>query len=242
MMPWRPPVAEPLVVISIARSHVGLVRPINEDRVFDCPERRLWAVADGMGGHSSGDLAAQAVVDALRELADSGQAIDGTAMLDALHQANSAIVRHNDVHSTDAGSTVVAAHLGDRLATIAWAGDSRAYLIRRGVTTQLSHDHSLVQELVDAGLLTMAAAASHPRANVVTRALGVAESVEIASMTIELDAGDRVLLCSDGLSRSLHDSLPEPTIGLDVVAETLMANALRRDGTDNISLVCVDVD
>lgn len=230
---------EPLAVQSVARSHVGLVRLINEDRVFDCPERGLWAVADGMGGHSGGDLAAQAVVDAFRDLATSDAAIDAAAMLAAIACGNAAIVARNAAHGTDAGSTVVAAQLAGREVTIAWVGDSRAYLVRDGAMRQLSHDHSFVQDLIDAGLLTVAAAARHPRANVVTRALGVADHVDIATVTVALEPGDRLLLCSDGLSRSLDTIVPDEP--LDAVADTLLQGALERDGSDNVTLICLAV-
>lgn len=240
MRGWGPFGTSTLEARSVARSHVGLVRQINEDRVFDCPDRRLWAVADGMGGHSGGDLAAQTVVDALRDLAQAARPIDAMAMVAALHRANSAIAQRNAACGTRAGATVVAAHLGRRTMTLAWAGDSRAYLLRDGAATQLSHDHSLVQELIDAGLLTVEAAVRHPRANVVTRALGVGETVEIAIRTIDLVAGDRVLLCSDGLSRSGEVSSSVQN-DLGKMADVLIADALRKDGTDNISLVCLDV-
>lgn len=241
MRPWRlferEPLGEPCAVTSVARSHVGRVRLINEDRAFDCPERGLWAVADGMGGHGGGDLAAQAVVDALRALADRRDAIDTRALLGAIERGNAAIVARNAASGGDAGSTVVAAHLHGGRATIAWVGDSRAYLLRRGAMRQLTHDHSFVQELVDAGLLAAAAAADHPRANIVTRALGVAYGVDIATMTLDLEPGDRLLLCSDGLSRSLADLPPDQP--LDQWADALVSTALDRDGSDNITTICI---
>jgi serine/threonine protein phosphatase PrpC len=174
---------------SVARSHVGRVRAVNEDRVFDCPERRLWAVADGMGGHHGGDVAAQMVVEAFRRPCEHG-AGQATAMLDAIATANRTIVQHNRAQGADAGSTVVAAQLAGRTATIAWVGDSRAYLIRGETVSQLTHDHSLVQDLIDKGLLTRAAAVHHPQANVVTRALGIAEMLDVAAPYISATATD----------------------------------------------------
>lgn len=242
MRPWRLPArttaAEPLAVTSVSRSHVGLARSINEDRVLDCAERRLWAVADGMGGHGGGDIAAQAVVDALRRMIDTHNATTPTLMLTAVDEANGEIVARNEALSEAAGSTVVAACMNENTATIAWVGDSRAYLLRGGLA-QLTHDHSLVQELVDSGLLTAAAAAYHPRANIVTRALGVGETLEISRVTIDLQAGDRLLLCSDGLSRSLDEADTINAGTLEALADALIAAALRRDGSDNISLVLV---
>ena len=113
---------------AVARSHVGLVRQINEDRVFDAPEHRLWAVADGMGGHRGGDLAAQTVVDALRALIAGP--VDFAALCEALGEANRRILARNREQGLDAGATVVAAMIEGDVARIAWAGDSRAYLVR----------------------------------------------------------------------------------------------------------------
>jgi serine/threonine protein phosphatase PrpC len=239
--PKRATIGDPgAMVTSVARSHVGLVRAVNEDRVFDCPERCLWAVADGMGGHQGGDVAAQMVIEAFRGPCKD-QATDAAAMLGAIADANRTIVRHNRAMGTDAGSTVVAAQLAGRTATIAWLGDSRAYLIRGAKVSQLTHDHSVVQDLIDAGLLTVEAAAHHPQANVVTRALGIAEAVDVAVRTVTVLEGDRLLLCSDGLSRSLDDSKLGCAQALAAFADTLIADALRRDGSDNISLVTIEI-
>jgi serine/threonine protein phosphatase PrpC len=227
-------------VASVARSHVGRVRAVNEDRVFDCPERRLWAVADGMGGHHGGDVAAQMLVEAFRRPCEHG-AGQATAMLDAIATANRTIVQHNRAQGADAGSTVVAAQLAGRTATIAWVGDSRAYLIRGETVSQLTHDHSLVQDLIDKGLLTRAAAVHHPQANVVTRALGIAEMLDVAVRTVNIRDGDRLLLCSDGLSRSLDDSKLDRAQPLATFADALIADAVRRDGSDNTSLVMIEI-
>ncbi len=222
---------------SVARSHVGLVRQINEDRVFDAPGQGLWAVADGMGGHRGGDLAAQTVVEALRALIAGP--VSFASLCAALEDANRRILDRNRAEALDAGATVVAALVGDDVARIAWAGDSRAYLLR-GRPRLLTHDHSVVQELVDAGLLTPAGAARHPRANVITRALGIEDAVALDTVAVTLAPGDRLLLCSDGLSRSLDETR---AVGgsLDEAAADLLAGALARDGSDNVSLVLVEV-
>lgn len=225
---------------SVARSHVGRVRAINEDRVFDCPDHGLWGVADGMGGHAGGDIAAQTIVTALRALVAGEGAPDAPALIGAIHAANAAIVARNGALGSDAGSTVVAAQIApDATATIAWVGDSRAYLVRGAAVRQLTHDHSFVQDLIDAGLLSVEAAVRHPRANVVTRALGVALALDVATVVVKLLPGDLLLLCSDGLSRSLHDGDLLAAGSLDALADTLIANALARDGSDNTSLVAI---
>ena len=226
-------------VCSVARSHVGLVRVINEDRVFDCPERCVWAVADGMGGHAGGDLAAQAVIDRLRALTAGDRAIRFTDMLVALGQANGDIRQRNDRLRTGAGATVVAAMIDGATAHIAWAGDSRAYRLRNGGLDLLTHDHSLVQELVDAGLLPADRAESHPQSHVVTRALGVDDDPRLQTVSVGVKPGDRLLLCSDGLSRSLKASDAAGDT-IDTLADRMLANALARDGSDNVSLVLVE--
>ena len=232
--------AQPLLdVRSVARSHVGLVRAINEDRVFDCPERSVWAVADGMGGHAGGDLAAQAVVDRLRGLTAGDRTLRFTDMLVALGQANGDIRQRNDRLRISAGATVVAAMIDSATAHIAWAGDSRAYRLRDGTLDLLTHDHSVVQELVDAGLLSADRAESHPQSHVVTRALGVDDDPRLQTVSVRLKPGDRLLLCSDGLSRSLAatDAAGET---IDTLADRMLANALARDGSDNVSLIILE--
>ncbi|MDP9025597.1 MAG: protein phosphatase 2C domain-containing protein [Candidatus Eremiobacteraeota bacterium] len=229
-----------LIARSVARSHVGRVRQINEDRVFNDPERRLWAVADGMGGHGGGDLAAQSIVDAFRSITETDIATTAPGMFTAIHAANDAIIGRNESQLTNAASTVVAAHLDGRTATIAWAGDSRAYLNRDGRLSLLTHDHSVVQDLIDAGLLTPERAHLHPHANVVTRGLGVSRELNVAEVTLELCGGDRLLLCSDGLSRSLEaDDLEVRE--LDALADALLSCSLKRDGTDNTSFILVEL-
>lgn len=219
---------------STARSHVGRVRRINEDRVFDWPDGGVWAVIDGMGGHRGGDVAAQTVVEALRGLQAGADSV-----LAALADANARIHARNAAEGEQAGATVVALGLGDGRATIAWAGDSRCYRWRDGALELLTRDHSVVQELVDAGLLTADGAARHPQANVITRALGVDATCDVETRVADYRAGDRFLLCSDGLSRSLvgGDVTNAP---IEALADDLLARALANDGSDNISLVLVD--
>lgn len=220
---------------STYRTHVGRIRLVNEDRVLDRPDRALWAVADGMGGHLAGDRAAQAAVDALGRIADGPAPITADAILRALRDADDAIAGEN-VAGRSGTTIVVAWGQGARL-HLFWAGDSRAYLLRRGEALPLTRDHSIVQELVDAGVLTEAAAARHPQANVITRALGIGAGVSIDREAVELEPGDAVLLCSDGLSRSLDPRDFVAGAGPDELADRLLMNALRRDGSDNASLV-----
>lgn len=232
------PSAVPPALASTARSHVGRVRTVNEDRWLDRSDRGLWAVADGMGGHAEGAAAATIAIEALAALADGDAAIARGTILAALDEANTRI----HAGAGTSGATIVVLALDGLRATLCWAGDSRAYRIRGGNADRLTHDHSLVQELVDAGVLSESAAERHPRANVVTRALGVAASVVVEVATVTLAPGDRLLLCSDGISRSLHarDFTTMPA-ELEACADRLLANALQRDGSDNATLVLVDL-
>ncbi len=232
--------ADEVVYQSQSRSHVGRVRSVNEDRYLDRADRRLWAVVDGMGGHSGGAAAATAVVDALHTLADDPAPIDAAAVRRVISLANRSIHDGKRDLNATSGATVVIALIQGREAKIFWAGDSRAYLVRSGKAERLTHDHSVVQEMIDAGLLTEAAAHRHPQANVVTRAIGVAPTIVLESVTTLLQANDRILLCSDGVSRSLdtRDFATMPA-AIEDVAERFLGNALQRDGSDNATLVVI---
>ncbi|WP_256837509.1 PP2C family serine/threonine-protein phosphatase [Sphingopyxis sp. KK2] len=217
---------------SSSRTHVGHVRKINEDRILDRPERNLWAVADGMGGHHGGDVAAQLAIDALDAL-DSPTA---DTIVEALKGANAALFNRGHAGERRSGTTIVAANMQGNIAEIFWAGDSRAYRIRDGVLELLTHDHSLVQELLDAGALSAEEAMRHPKANVITRALGVEDHIVIDRVQIALQGGDLILLCSDGLSRTIDARVPS-ALSLHDLASHLIDRAVGRDGTDNASLV-----
>lgn len=230
-------------VVSAARSHVGRVRAINEDRLLDCAARGLWAVADGMGGHAAGDVAATIAVASLQTLADTHAAIDESGLRDALSDANAAIRAGREGRLRMSGATVVALTLDGDCATVLWAGDSRAYRWRAGRLDRLSRDHSLVQELIDAGTIDDAQAKAHPSAHVVTRALGCAPVVEVDAVTVDVAAGDRLLLCSDGLTgpvseatiARLLDRAPAPA------CDALLDAALAAGGPDNVTAVVIAI-
>jgi serine/threonine protein phosphatase PrpC len=222
---------------STARTHVGRVRKVNEDRILDRPDRALWAVADGMGGHRGGDIAAELAVAALRDLADDPAPITDDAILAALMRANGDILARGAEAGGVIGSTIVALHIAHGEAHVFWAGDSRAYRAKRGVWEQLTSDHSLVQELLDQGLIDTSDAAHHPRAHVITRALGVDAAVEVECLSFAITADDVILLCSDGLSRSLDPVAPSDPGNRG--ADQLLADALQKDGSDNISFLVI---
>lgn len=232
---------------SAACSHVGLVRQINEDACLDQPERGMWAVADGMGGHSQGDVASRMAIDALDTLppADSPEkfAADVHARLQAVNVQlrNEAALRH--VHII--GTTVVVLLAGDRRCACLWAGDSRIYRYRDGRLTQLTRDHSQIEELRALGGINIEDVQHHPARNLITRALGAADTLDIDQLSTEVEDGDMFLLCSDGLSNEVS----EPDICLALVsgdcrhaAKTLVDMALQGGGRDNVSVVVVRAD
>lgn len=239
----RPTSAAPAAFRSESRTHVGRVRAVNEDRLLDRADRGLWAVADGMGGHSAGADAATTVIDALRTLADGAGPIDADAVADTLAHANCIVHDRNRRAEETSGATAVVALMRGRIATILWAGDSRAYRIRGGIAEPLTRDHSFVQEMVDAGLLAAEAAERHPQANIVTRALGVAATILVDRVDMVMEAGDRLLLCSDGLSRSIgpRDFASAPAAVADI-ADRCLTRALQRDGSDNITVIVIAAD
>jgi serine/threonine protein phosphatase PrpC len=233
----------PLAFDSVSRSHVGRVRKVNEDRVLDRPDRALWAVADGMGGHRGGDIAADLAVAALRGLADSPARITGATILAALDRANTEILARGESAGGVIGSTIVVLHIAGGVAHIFWAGDSRAYRAGMAGWEQLTSDHSLVQQLLDSGLIDREQAARHPQGHVITRALGVDGVVEVETVSLPVARGDVLLLCSDGLSRSLDSDIPAGIGSIEPgVADQILARALEKDGSDNISFVIVSAN
>jgi serine/threonine protein phosphatase PrpC len=228
----------------VSRTHVGLKRKVNEDSILVRTERGLWAVADGMGGHEAGDVASTMVTDALRAL-PIVYGLDDTveAAVDALRRVNGELIRlarSEDDRSRTIGTTVVGLAIADGNFRCFWVGDSRAYRIRHGQIRRLSRDHSLVQDLVDAGMLNSADAEKHESANVSTRAVGVSEELEVDSSTGEAAPGDIFLLASDGITRVVEDSelLEELANGsLEAAADKLVELVLARGAPDNLSMV-----
>jgi protein phosphatase len=232
---------------SAARTDVGLVRSRNEDAVLDRPDRRMWAVADGMGGHAHGDLASNMAVEALALLPTPGelqQAVSGArAQLLAVNRALLAEAAARQL--TVIGSTVVLLLAGGRSAACLWAGDSRIYLSRGGSLLQLTRDHNQFEELQARNNLTSAEALAWPGGNMITRALGAAEVLELEEIQVQVSDGDLFLLCSDGLSNAvspeaMFTALASRDCGR--AADALLALALANGGRDNISVIVVRAD
>lgn len=230
---------------TVMRTHVGLVRKVNEDAVLARSDIGLWAVADGMGGHDAGDFASRSIVERLSRLArpEDGQTLL-SAVRDALGEVNLMLWQeaHRRISSSMIGSTVVVllAH-GSGYACL-WAGDSRAYLLSRGTLRQLTRDHSLVQQLVEVGAISEEAAHSHPDGNVVTRAVGAAPSLQLDLIEGPILEGDLLLLCSDGLTKLvLNDELAAvlERCELSEAVDALLQLCLDRGARDNVSLILV---
>jgi len=226
----------------------GKVRQNNEDSMLvgDGEDETLFVVADGIGGFEAGEVASSLAVDVLRGLHP-----DKTFKA-AIGEANRRILAagRDDEKLSGMGTTVVAIRFGgtqrEPLAEVAHVGDSRAYLVRGGEMSPITEDHSLVAELVRSGDLTRDQAAEHPQKNLITRALGADEDVAVDTTVLPINAGDRVLLCSDGLSDMVSETkiseiLLESRDDPEQAARGLLSAALEAGGNDNITVVVVDV-
>ena len=231
----------------VSRTHVGLRRKVNEDSLLVRSERGLWAVADGMGGHEAGDVASAKVTEALLKLPivyGLDALVDrAIAALEAVNRELIELAGSTDVERS-IGSTVVGlAIAGDQYRAF-WAGDSRAYLLREGQVEQLTRDHSLVQSLVDAGMLSPGEALDHPNANIITRAVGVAPELKVETVGGEVKPGDQFILASDGVTRLVEDRELARELGsssMDEAADGLIDMVLARGAPDNATIVIVKV-
>ena len=193
---------------SSSRTDVGMVRDINEDAYLDRPDLGLWAVADGMGGHTAGDMASGMICEALNAVKPP-QALsefldEVESRLLRVNEKLRAIAKGNESHTI--GSTVAALIARDRHAVCVWAGDSRIYRCRGGQIVQITQDHALVEELVEKGILTRLQASTHPQGNLVTRAIGATDVLKLDLEIVELQPGDVFILCSDGLDKEVNQA------------------------------------
>jgi protein phosphatase len=218
------------------------VRERNEDSILTDPSGVLWAIADGMGGYGNGDVASDIVIDCLSRLPDD--VLAAPALRARLEEANITIRRRAvEERRFGMGATVVAMMIQNAVANIAWAGDCRAYLLRRGSLRLLTHDHTVVQDLVDQGLLSPEDRRDHPEGNVVTRAVGGDDELDVETLGVPLVAGDRILLCSDGLTACLGDheiaAAMERAQSPDAMCAGLVQATLRAGAPDNVSVISI---
>lgn len=226
---------------SIVRTDVGRVRKQNEDSVYAADAQRLFAVADGMGGHRAGEVASSMAVEALRARLQARQP-DLQLMRQAFEEANRRIscAAEKDERLQGMGTTMTALWQTEHSVLIAHVGDSRVYLLRGGRLRQVTDDHSVVAELLRCGLITPQEARRHPYRNVITRSLGSAPTVEVDLLERDREPGDLWLLCTDGLSNMLTDREMEAllvSLSPQKAADALMQKALEAGGTDNITLI-----
>lgn len=222
-------------------THVGCVRERNEDAILLDPSGQLWVVADGMGGHGHGDVAATMVVDGLAMMEDGPE--PQLMLQDQIFRVNADIYANAVVRNSNMGATVAAAYLQDDVSYLAWVGDSRIYLWRGGVLRQLSRDHSIVQEMIDDGLIAEDDAFTHPERNVITRAVGTGPTVEVDFVTLPLLAGDYIMMCSDGLTGCVRDAEIAQIMAAhpdyEQAAAALVRAALDEGAPDNVSVIVV---
>ncbi|MCL2889121.1 MAG: Stp1/IreP family PP2C-type Ser/Thr phosphatase [Eggerthellaceae bacterium] len=226
-----------------SRTEIGSVRKDNEDSLIVTGP--LYAVADGMGGHAAGEIASEIAIRALVEHAPTNA--DAEALGQAVVEANRAVMQAvlEGRGEPGMGTTMTAAILEDEHLVIAHVGDSRAYLLHQGSLQQITRDHSLMADMIEAGQLTSLEARYHPKRSVITRALGSDPRMQADLYEINIKAGDRLLLCTDGLSSMVSKELIEERL-LNIVdpqlcADKLTTEAIAAGGYDNITVIVIDV-
>lgn len=229
--------------VTAAESHPGMRRKINEDVVLTRPDMGLWVVADGMGGHEAGDVAARMVADSLDAMqCPSGLAAFVDRVEDTLTDINVRIREHSAANfgGRTMGCTVVTMLARGRAGIALWAGDSRLYRLREAEFVQVTRDHSPLEDLIEQGVLTEEEAAKHPDSNVITRAVGGQNELRLDIAMFDIQPGDTYLLCSDGLYRELSfDEIKALLLTDDLTAsvQALLQLSLERGARDNVSIV-----
>jgi len=227
----------------VAKSEKGLVRKVNEDRFI--ATENLLAVADGMGGHLAGEVAAQIAIDVINDLSYSDKMLN--LLNQAFQKANQLIFENgkNNKEQEGMGTTLTTIVVDSNKAYLAHVGDSRGYLIRNTEVTQLTEDHSYVNQLVAMGTISLEEAEKHPQRNILLRVLGIDKEVEVDQNVIDLLKGDRLLVASDGLftdvPRNDIEEILKSGLGLTELADKLIDVALAKGGRDNITVVIGEV-
>jgi protein phosphatase/serine/threonine-protein phosphatase Stp1 len=227
-------------------THPGAARSLNEDAYVNRPDLGLWAVADGAGGHQSGEVASAEVAGLLQTI-DAGLSaaemlVEVRSRLEAAHNRLREVGSGYGAGEMVATTVVVLLARDDHFACL-WAGDSRAYLMRGRALTRITRDHSLVQAMVESGEISESEILGHPQANVITRAVGAdCDCLDLEKRTGQLTPGDRVLLCSDGLFKAISEEQVAELLSGDgdSGAERLVMAALAAQATDNITAVTIE--
>ena len=228
---------------SALRSDIGKVRKLNEDSGLDRPQCRLWAIADGMGGHAAGDLASQMIVNSLAKVKSNDQLSEHVDFVEySILGVNNRLHELARAHNQTSGSTVIVLLGGERHCVFMWAGDSRLYRLRDSELDQLTTDHTQVELYIERGLISRESAAHHPSRNMLTRAVGAAQSLFLDIDITEVIPGDRFLLCSDGLDKHVADGEIRATMQQGEPKETvdtLVDLTLARGANDNVTVCAV---
>ncbi len=225
-------------------SDIGRVRTSNEDS-YGVFSPAVYVVADGLGGHAAGEIASRMVVAAVHDMVNSGEEIDAAALQSAVLRANQRVLDASAENPSyeGMGSTATVLHIDEKdgLAYYAHVGDSRLYLLRRGIFQQVSRDHSYVEELVARGELSEAEAQHHPRKNLLLRAVGIEESLHVDGDSFSIEDGDRLLLATDGLTNMVEDAALAALLGsrFEGVADRMVEQALAEGGRDNVTAIAL---
>jgi len=236
------------IIHSVGESDPGLKRKVNEDSILIDDNLGLWAVADGMGGHENGEFASSHTIKCLSEQYFAPGIDDAKESLSrSIYTANKQVweASGNLTKRGKMGTTLVSLIIRDQDFAIMWVGDSRAYIYRRGGLFQLSVDHTHVQDLIDEGLLREDEAEGHPMAHVLSRAVGVEETVKVDFVQDVIEAGDVFILCSDGLTGPVSDQRIREIIEMNPLHEaaSLLIDAAHENGApDNVSVVLVGIE
>ena len=226
---------------SCGRTHIGMVRQVNQDAYANLPNKSLWVVADGMGGHKDGEFASTEIVNCLKQF--EAEKTIGTSVkkiYQQLNRVNQTLFEHAGEH-TIVGSTVAVLYAHQQNCVVMWSGDSRIYLMRHGGLKLLTHDHNHESKLMAEGLRSEEIK-DHPYAQILTHAIGGEQEVYLDSQIQELRNKDVFLLCSDGLNKEVTDSEIEEILKqmpYQKAVNHLMDLALKRGGKDNITIVLV---
>ncbi len=230
---------------AVGRTDSGRIRKHNEDSILVRDDGALWCVADGMGGHGSGEVASQLITSTLRRISPPLNLADAIDTADkALQAAHRALGEQGEKRGQIIGSTVLIAIPRGEFLAILWAGDSRAYLLRDTRCHMLTSDHTQLQSLIDRHEMSLDEAENHPAGNMVTRAVGAPGPIMVDIEIIRAEPGDRLLLTSDGLGKHVADdelaSLLRVSADGGQTADRIIATVLDRGAADNISVVIAD--
>lgn len=234
-----------------AATNVGLERSINQDYIYYSLEKcgclpNLFVVADGMGGHKAGDIASRFTVENLVTLIRESKEKDLISIINnAISDVNGKLFdkARESVDYEGMGTTLVVATISDKLLKVANVGDSRLYIVGDDIT-QITRDHSLVEEMVSLGKLDRKAARTHEKKNYITRAIGGEKNVDAEMFSVDLKPGDRIIMCTDGLSNMVEDNdilnIVKRSDSLEEAVEGLIKTANDNGGKDNISVIIIE--